>query len=186
MTEKIPNNIKPIPGYEKHYGATPCGKVFSYNYRGTGETRELAQSSLFDKRRDNTTMYTRAKMSFINRNSPTAIHRIIALTFIENPNNYPQVNHIDGDKGNNHVDNLEWCTVRQNIRHAEESGLAVHGKGEDHGGHKLKEFEVREIMESITKDSYRGQQMDLAEKYGVSNYTICDISRKKTWRHLWN
>ena len=47
-----------------------------------------------------------------------SVHRAVALTFIPNPNNYPQVNHIDLDKTNNHVDNLEWCTNKQNHDHS--------------------------------------------------------------------
>lgn len=50
-------------------------------------------------------------------------HRIIAQTFLPNPNNYPMVNHIDGNKQNNNVSNLEWCDAKRNNRHAWETGL---------------------------------------------------------------
>lgn len=46
------------------------------------------------------------------------IHRLIALTFIDNPNNYPEVNHIDRDRGNNVLENLEWCDRKHNMRNA--------------------------------------------------------------------
>lgn len=52
------------------------------------------------------------------------IHRLVALTYIDNPLNYPQVNHKDGNKQNNHISNLEWCTNKQNIQHAIDNGLA--------------------------------------------------------------
>lgn len=54
------------------------------------------------------------------------IHRLVALLYIENPNNFPVINHIDGNKQNNHVSNLEWCTVKYNTIHAEKLGLRTH------------------------------------------------------------
>lgn len=51
------------------------------------------------------------------------IHQLVALSFIANPDNKPQVNHKDGNKLNNHIDNLEWVTIRENIQHAWDTGL---------------------------------------------------------------
>ncbi len=51
------------------------------------------------------------------------VHRLVAMCFIPNPNNYPHINHIDGNKNNNHVSNLEWCTSYYNNKHARDNGL---------------------------------------------------------------
>lgn len=60
------------------------------------------------------------------------IHRLVAIHFIDNPENKPQVNHIDGNKQNNSIYNLEWVTSQQNMRHAHANGLMKMPKGEEH------------------------------------------------------
>lgn len=60
------------------------------------------------------------------------LHRAVALTYIPNPENKPDVNHKDGDKENNHVDNLEWMTRKENIKHGYDTGLIVSKKGKEH------------------------------------------------------
>lgn len=177
--------IVPIPGYEQYYGATIDGRVYSFNYRRTGKVVELAQSSRYDKRRFNDTMYRRAKMWHIAKKIPTAIHRLIALTFIPNPDNLPQVNHKDGDKGNNHASNLEWCSVKQNMMHAEASGLANHPVGEDHPMHILTHDKASAIKAIFANEPvYRGQLKDLAAIYGVSKCCILAIKQGRAWKHL--
>ena len=65
--------------------------------------------------------------------TPIALHRLLAITFIPNPNGYRDVNHKDGDKLNNTLDNLEWCTHKDNIQHAVKAGLWGNRSGEKHG-----------------------------------------------------
>ena len=82
-------------------------------------------------------------------------HRLVAEHFIDNPNNYPIVNHIDGNKANNHIENLEWCTHSQNNIHAYKNGL---------NRSKKKQCTINGIdYESIT---------EAANQLGVSRATI--------------
>lgn len=69
------------------------------------------------------TGYSHVTLCNDGKHHQTSIHRLVAQTFIPNPNNKPMVNHIDGDKANNRVDNLEWCTQSENMRHAYRTGL---------------------------------------------------------------
>lgn len=71
----------------------------------------------------------------IGRNNDVAIHRLVATMFIDNPNQYDCVNHKDGDKHNNRVDNLEWCNYTQNLVHAYDTGLNPRQK-------KVKQFNL--------------------------------------------
>jgi len=178
LIESVNTLIKPLPGYEKEYGVSPDGKVYSFNYRGSiGKIKELHQSSLFDKRRKNTTMYKRTKI----RSNVIAIHRLVAITFIPNPNKYPEVNHKDGIKHNNNVNNLEWCTTKQNNKHAVVNGLDLHCKGSDHGCAKKKKKIAIKIKQMINSGI---ACIDIANNLNVSKHIVYDIRRNKTWRHV--
>ena len=90
------------------------------------------------------------------------IHRLVALTFIKNKNkNFDQVNHIDGNKENNHVSNLEWCDNSINQKHAYKLGFR-NSSGENNGNAKITDEQILEIWEKQL-DPY-----DIHKKYGVS------------------
>lgn len=98
--------------YAKGYGVTPDGEVYNLN---TGIKRKLQS----DRRG-----YMYIKIGTRTNKTWIRVHRAVATMFIPNPNNYPEVNHKDGNPANNHVENLEWVTGKQNKKHAWETGLA--------------------------------------------------------------
>lgn len=107
------------------------------------------------------------------------VHREVAKQFIPNPLNLPQVNHLDGDKTNNHYTNLEWCDAKANNKHARDNGLNLLD-GEDNGNSKLSNEEVLSIRASYPMKSSR----QLGKEYGVSKTLIMNIVKRKTWTHI--
>lgn len=111
----------------------------------------------------------------------TFVHRIVALTFIPNPQQKPFINHKDGNKSNNSVDNLEWCTHSENTLHAFANGLMVAKKGEKNHSAKLSDKQVEEIKKLLLQGK---TQYSIAKKFSVHKVTIFDIKHGKTWAHL--
>ena len=76
--------------------------------------------------------YYKVHIPFPVRRKSVLVHRLVARMFIPNPNLYREINHKDGNKANNYVDNLEWCTRSYNVKHAFDTGLKVNKKGSEH------------------------------------------------------
>jgi hypothetical protein len=102
-------------------------------------------------------------------------HRLVASAFIPNPENKPQINHIDGDKRNNCVSNLEWCTGEENWAHALATGLWNKASQ-----FKLSESDAREIKALRGKET----QTALAKRFGVSTSTVRSVRIGTSWKHL--
>lgn len=117
-------------------------------------------------------------------NKTQFVHRIVAQTFIANPNNLPCINHKDGNKLNNTVDNLEWCTHSENTIHAYETGLESKVCGEQHRAHKLTEEDVKYIRRVYLKRDENFGAVALAKLLGVDRTTILDVVNNKTWREV--
>lgn len=109
------------------------------------------------------------------------IHRAVAECFIPNPNNYPVVNHIDGNKENNLYSNLEWCTYKDNNLHSYKLGLNKPVIGERNPHSKLSIRDVNFIKQNyIPRDKQFGIRA-LARKYNVHHKTIENIIHSKNW-----
>jgi len=117
------------------------------------------------------------------------IARLVAMAFIPNPKRKPQVNHIDGNTMNNTVENLEWCTLKENIQHAWRTGMVDNSryknrtKGTQIPQHKLTEKQVRVAKHALSY-GVRGTVTQLAKMFKVNHPTISDIKRGVTWKHI--
>jgi len=126
------------------------------------------------------TGYYMVTLSKNNKQNPKRVHRLIAEMFIPNPYNKPHVNHKDGDKLNNNIKNLEWCTHLENMQHAFRTGLA-NNTGVNNGMAKLNPTRVKSIKHSLMKGE---SQQKIADRHGVSRSCILKIHLGKTWKHI--
>lgn len=111
------------------------------------------------------------------------LHRLVAIAFIPNPNNYPQVDHINAIKEDACYTNLRWCTAKMNTGYTVDTiGNTYRLRGERHSLSKLTGDNVREMRELYKTGNYR--KRNLAKKYGVSESAINMAIKRKTWTHI--
>lgn len=152
---------KDVPNYDGSYQASTLGNIKRLHKRSDVKTHL--------KPYGNNKGYFVVKL-YTNANGKTySIHRLIALTFLENNENKSQVNHIDGNKANNALNNLEWCTSSENIQHAIGTGL-MKNKGGDQP--KLNMEIAKEIR---VKYSSEPNMSKLAREYKVARTSIYKI-----------
>lgn len=114
---------KDIQGYEGRYKISNTGKVKSIQRQVSNGTGLVTLPTRILKQGTSHKGYPIAYLSKNAKSKTVRIHRLVAKAFIPNPDNKPQINHIDGDKTNNNVSNLEWVTNSENQLHAYEMGL---------------------------------------------------------------
>lgn len=166
------NDFKEIPGSNKRYFASKDGTIISL-CRG---------SKKILKKHINRYGYETVAISIVRcKDKYKLVHRLIAMTFLNNYSESLPVNHIDGNKRNNHIDNLEMCTFSENTKHAYRIGL-MSAVGENNGQAKLTEKEIYEIRDLIKNKVLTNSQ--ISKKYNISQSTVCDIKFKRSWTHL--
>lgn len=146
---------------QPNYCITRCGKVFSL------------KSDRFLKPFSDTSGYQYIECYEYGCKKKFAIHRLVAIAFLENNENKKEVNHKDGDKTNNHVDNLEWVTPSENCVHAERTGLRNNAILDDSTVHNI----CRKICDGM-------RNSDIARMFGVDNYLISGIKNKKSYKYI--
>jgi len=161
-------NWKKISGYE-NYSVSDFGRVRNDKTGRIMKTLPNAQG------------YPRVSLYDGIKNISKTVHRLVAVSFIPNLENKPQINHIDGDKINNNVTNLEWVIPSENIKHSFLNGLSKGPKGEVNGCSKLNEVQILEIR-SLRNQGWKQDQ--IAKKFNVGQGQISYIVNKKSWTHI--
>jgi hypothetical protein len=177
---------KDVKNYEGVYQVSNFGNVKSLPRQWIGglpnaprKHNGLVLSSAKDKKG-----YLRVLLSKPGERHTYKVHRLVAIAFIENPENKKEVNHINGIKTDNRLCNLEWCSTMENMRHSILIGLRdnVNIKGENHPLKKLSESQVKDIRS--LKEGGNVSSSTLANVFGVSYYTIWDIVNRRSWVHI--
>ncbi len=165
---------KTIPGFSR-YKASTDGEIYTPNWRG-GKTGRLLNPA-----KDKMGYLRTVLVSDLGENCTIKVHRIIASTFLPNPDSKATVNHKNGIKTDNRAENLEWATRSENVAHSFKTGLQSN-KGVKNPISKLTEEQVIEIRR-LFKPREMGRKK-LAEIYGVKPTTIKDIIQRRSWNHL--
>ena len=153
---------KDVKDYEGLYQVSNLGRVRSLPRKGT-----RTKGNYLLKARKNKKGYLNLKLSKNRKAKSYRIHRLVSQAFIPNPDNLPQVNHIDGNKLNNCVDNLEWCTNEYNMKESIRLGLR-------NNAYKL----GREHCRSVIVNQY-----DLDDNFIKQWYCVRDIERELNFDH---
>jgi hypothetical protein len=157
------------------------GSVWSLDYNHSGQRRIMKQ--YYD--RDG---YRYVFLVINGKRFKRLVHRMVANVFIPNPENKPQVNHIDGVRDNNRVENLEWCTAKENSIHGWNNGRVASDvqknkaremfTGSKNPKSKLNEAQILSIRRLRAKGI---SLKDIAERHGISKSQVSSIANNKSW-----
>ena len=162
--------FKEVRGYEGLYAVSNLGNIFSHK-----------RGSLLNPR---PRIEKRYRIVQLHKNGMTKnyrVARLVAMAFIPNPKNLPEVNHKNGISYEDRVENLEWCTHRENIIHSIRTGLRISAFGEKIGIAVLTDKKVKRARTEYRKGK---NVAELGRKYGVDRKTMRSVVLGKTWKHL--
>lgn len=165
---------KPVKGYEGKYEISNTGQTMSLNYQHTNNAKILKPVM---RRHGYFSVMLYSNGAYKHK----LAHRLVAETFVVNVFGKKEVNHKNGIKTDNHYENLEWVTPKENIRHSHNMGLQNH-RGESNGGAKLTEDKVREIRKLYSDSGMNF--IEISKIFNISKNNIGDICRRNTWKHI--
>ena len=169
---------KEIKGYDGHYFVSDLGRIKSFK----------KNKAIILKACKNTDGYLHVRLSKDGKFKTFRVHRLVAIAFIKNNLKKETVNHINGIKDDNRLENLEWNTRSENMQHAVDTGLKkkVYMKGEKNGSSKLKTEDILFIRKNYKPFDENFSRKKLAEKFKVTVSCIAIIVSGKRWKHLEN
>jgi hypothetical protein len=175
---------KDVVGYEEYLMISNHGNVYRKERSWIGGNRgskRVIKSGIMRRRMQHG--YWLIDLEVNGKKNILKVHRLVAMAFIPNPENKPQVNHKDLNRSNSCVSNLEWVTAKENIIHARMNKKdwkkrTIYTVGEKISTSKLNETKVREIRNSplINKD--------IAVIYNIDRSTISRIRNRQYWKHV--
>lgn len=170
-----------INGYDGLYEVSSCGRVRSVDrvlsFELNGVTRYRHHKGSIIAQNNNGNGYFSV---MLGREKRIYVHRLVCAAFNGTADEKMSVNHIDGNRSNNVPSNLEWCSMKANNAHKAVLGTLI--KGAKSHRSKITENDVAYIKAAIANGVAR--QCDLAEMFGLSRTTICDIINGRSWNHV--
>lgn len=165
MNNNIIEEWKDINGYEERYQISNTGKVMN------------KQNGNILSPCNNGNSYMSVQLG---RGKRFYIHRLVGQHFLSNTNDYKEMNHINGNRQDNNINNLEWCTRQENIDHKKITGTQLYGSKIYKA--LLNESQVLIIKRLLLMNKYK--QVSIAKVFNVSTKCISDIKLGYTWKHV--
>jgi len=172
-----------VKGYEGYYQVSNVGRVKSLarnvgKSSGSKTYTQFVQEKILNPYRK-TNGYLAVRFSRNGKGFEKTIHRLVADAFIENPKRYKEVNHIDGNKVNNHYSNLEWVTQRENMLHA--ANILGVGLGENSGNAIYTEDQIHSVCKLLELGHIN---KDVSDVTGVKQHTVSLVRKGVAWKQI--
>lgn len=163
---------KDIKGYEGLYQVSNLGNVKRLEYKKYNtltKTNSVYKEHLLKKNIDKKGYY-QVTLCKNGKIKPIKVHKLVAITFIPNIRNLPCINHIDGNKSNNNVNNLEWCSFKYNVQHAYKNDLMLNCK-------KVKQYDLNN---NFLKEYNSINEASKRTSTNQGNISMCILGKRKT------
>lgn len=174
---------KEIDGYDGFYEVSNKGNVRSWKIRNGKSNKKAHVPHILNSFKDKDG-YRKCGLSKSGKTKQYRIARLVGIAFLDDTKEHLQINHIDGNKSNDSINNLEWVTAKENVNHSIEEGLRTHKHmmGARNKNSILCKSDVLDIRNAYRLNIFTHQE--IANAYDVSRQHISAIINKKRWPHL--